>query len=116
MGKQNSIFDQAERQKQEGIEVSYRNAESVWKKAATARLRWLAENCQEFTSDQVVIYLDEQGITTGNNSALGAIFQAAARMGLIQPTGYYKESTRPKRHQAPVRIWRSNVFKPKGGK
>jgi post-segregation antitoxin (ccd killing protein) len=111
MGTQQSIYDLAERRKQEGIEVSYRNAESIWKKAATARLRWLAENCREFTSDQIVTYLDEQGITTGNNSALGAIFQAAARMGIIQPTSYYKESIRPKRHQAPVRIWRSNVFK-----
>lgn len=111
MGKQQSIYDQAERAKQEGMEVSYRNAESVWKNAAAARLRWLAEHCREFTSDQVVTYLDDQGITTGNNSALGAIFTAAARMGIIQATGYYKESTRPSRHQAPVRIWKSNVFR-----
>ena len=106
-----SVFDQAERKKQEGMEVSYRNADSIWKESAKERIRWLAANTTEFTSDDVIEYLDAKGITTSNNSALGAIFQAAARVGLIQPTSNFRESLRPSRHQAPIKVWRSNITK-----
>lgn len=109
--KQKSVFDQAEQKKQQGIEVSFRNASSVWKDAATKRIQYLVKHRREFTSDDVVIYLDNQGIVTGNNSALGAIFQAFSRAGLIQDTGRFKESVRPSRHKAPVRIWISNAKK-----
>lgn len=108
---QKTIFDQAEQAKQQGMEVSYRNADSVWKKAARDRIKHLAENTSQFTADDVIDYLDQQGIVTNNNSALGAIFQAFARAGIISSTDLFKVSRRPSRHQAPIRVWQSNLVK-----
>lgn len=105
-----TLFDQRERLVSEGIEASYRNANTVWKAAAAARIAYLAKRVSRFTSDDVIEFLDRRGITTGNNSALGAIFRSAQRMGMITNTGSFKESRRPQQHNAPVRVWRSNRF------
>ena len=108
---QQSIFDIAERKKNEGMEASYLNADTDWKRAARDRVHQLAETRQYFTADDVIECLDEKGIVTGNNSALGAIFKAFARSGIIKPTDTYKKSRRPSRHRAPIQVWESNVIK-----
>lgn len=104
-------FDKYERRKQEGIEASFFHADTEWKQAAAQRVFWLANNRYEFTADDVTEYLNEKGITTGNSSALGAIMQAAQRLGIITNTGHFRESRRPVTHGAPVRIWHSNLYK-----
>lgn len=100
-----SLFDQSERKKIEGMEASFRHADSEWVKAANARIKKLVDLKTPFTSDDVVEYLDTKGVVTGNNSALGAIMQSWQRSGQIQPTGIYLPSRRVKRHKAPVRQW-----------
>jgi hypothetical protein len=103
-----SLFDQAQRKAQEGIEVSYRHADSYWKDAVSQVVRELALTCQEFNTDLVWLEMDKLGIYTGENRALGAIIQAAHRSGMIQPTGQYKPSYR--RHNAPIITWHSNIY------
>ncbi len=109
--KKKATFDRYERRKAEGIEASFYHADTDWKRAAAARVFWLAQNRREFTADDVIEHLDAEGITTGNNSALGAIMRAAQRMGIIENSGLFKESRRPVQHSKPLRIWRSNIYK-----
>lgn len=116
---QQSIFDQAERKKQEGIELVYRHADTEWKKAAAQRLFDIINNRKLFTSDDILSYLEREGVVTGDNRAIAALLQAAKRMNLIDH--YYildkngdkwpifTTCKRPTRHKAPVRVWRSNL-------
>jgi hypothetical protein len=109
--KKKAVFDRYERRKHEGIEASFFHADTDWKRAAADRVYWLAKHRHEFTADDVIEFLDAKGITTGNNSALGAIMQAAQRMGIITNSGHFKESRRPVQHSKPLRIWHSNIYK-----
>lgn len=108
---QATIFDQADRRKQEGIELVYRHADTEWKRAAAERLRFVAETREYFTSDDVLIYLEKKGITTGDNRAIAAILQAFNRAGLITSTDKFVRCRRPQRHGAPIMVWRSNMVK-----
>lgn len=105
-----SIFDQAERAKQQGIEASYQHAPSIWKKAASDALMALAKSKPEFTTDELWDLLAEQGVHTGEPRALGAIMQSAHRSGMIKSTGKYVASYR--RHKAPIILWQSNIYQP----
>lgn len=100
-----TIFDQSQRSKQQGIEVSYRNTTSYWKAEAGEALQILCKQKNFITSEDVIVLLEKAGITTGNNKALGAIIQSAHRAGLIKPTGDWKTSQLKRRHGAPVRVW-----------
>lgn len=105
---QQTIFDKVEKAKQDGIELVYRHADSQWKKAAAERLLEVAQSRQRFTSDDILIPLEEQGITTGDNRAISAILQSAKRMGLISPTDFSIRCRRKSRHHGDVRVWKSN--------
>lgn len=108
---QPSIFDIAERKKQQGIEAAYQGANSYWKNAAKEALLECAKKYREFASDQVWEVLARSGMTTGENRAMGAIVQAASRSGMIQKTGRYRESRRASQHRQPIAIWRSNIYR-----
>lgn len=105
-----SLFDKAERAKQQGIEASYQHAPSIWKQAASDALMKLAKTKAEFTTDELWDLLAEQGVHTGEPRALGAIMQSAHRSGMIKATGKYVPSYR--RHKAPIILWQSNIYKP----
>lgn len=111
--RQRSLFDQIERKKQQGIEAAYQGANTYWRSAAQKALVSCAKMYREFTADQVWFILANKGVHTGNNSALGAIFQAGSRSGMIQKTGEYIESDRAVAHHRPITIWHSNIFKEK---
>ena len=108
--KQRSIFDQAERKKQEGINLSYRNTTTIWKEAAADALLHVAKNYFEFTSDAIWDRLASQGIHTGENRALGAVIQGGVRAGVIEFTGEYKPTVRPIGHKGPKAVWRSRIY------
>ena len=110
---QTTIFDRAERAKQEGMEVSYRNADSQWKKMAVEHVKHLINAKEEFTAEEVVMHLNELGIFTGENRAMGAIMQSFHRAGQIKPWGF-SESKRPECHKSPVRVWKSLIYKERG--
>lgn len=106
-----SLFDQAERAKQSGIEASYQHAPSVWKEAAREALMTLAKSKAEFTTDELWDLLSKQGVHTGEPRALGSIMQSAHRSGMIKATGRYVPSYR--RHKAPIILWQSNIYEEK---
>ncbi|MCL4357705.1 hypothetical protein M1512_02320 [Patescibacteria group bacterium] len=108
--RQRSIFDVAERKKQEGINLSYNNTTTIWKAAAAEALITVAKRTFEFTSDEVWHELAMQGIHTGENRALGAVMQAGNRSGVIEFSGEYRPTTRPEGHKGPKALWRSKIY------
>lgn len=86
-------------------------SDKEWKEAARQRVRQLAESQQRFTSEAVLVWLDEHGYKTKDKRALGAIMQAYAKAGIIKPAGY-AQALRQERHGAPVRVWESLIRNP----
>ena len=109
---QRSIFEiehmNADDRAIEGMEQSYNNSPTEYKRAARERLQYLVQNRDEFTADDIVSHLNQIGIV-GNHSALGAIIKGAARAGFIRPTDRFKKSVRPERHGQAVKVWKSNL-------
>lgn len=108
--KQRSLFDQAERKKQEGINLSYGHTTTIWKEAAGDALVYVAKNYYEFTTDEVWERLALQGIHTGENRAIGAVVQGAVRAGMIEFSGEYRPTIRPIGHKGPKAVWRSRIY------
>jgi hypothetical protein len=105
-----SIFDQAERAKQDGINLSYNNATTEWKRAAGESLIKVAKSLQEFTTDDIWAELATRGIHTGENRAMGAVIQSGRRAGVITLTGNYVASSRIEAHKGPKAVWISNIY------
>lgn len=107
MTNQTTIFDQVEKRKLEGIELVYAHADTYWKRAAAMQLQAvIASGVEFFSSDNVLIPLEERGITTHDTRALAAILLAAKRMNLIEPTDSFIRCQRRSRHHAPIMQWR----------
>lgn len=81
-----------------------------WKEEATRYAHLLAERRQTFTSEMILVYLERNGFKTKDNRALGAILQAMVRNKEIKPLGY-TQAQRKERHNAPVRVWESQIVK-----
>lgn len=103
---QATIYDLARQQKHEGMERSYLNSDSEWRKAVNERMTEIMSSKETFTADDVIIPLDERGIFTRDNRALGAIFTAYARTGLIENTRTQVVCKRKKRNNGYVTVWR----------
>ena len=103
------LFSQAQAAKAEAIERVEANAPQAWlAKASQVTLDIARVNPQGFTSDAIWWILDACGY--GNPPeprALGAVFQALAREGLIEKTGEYRDSERSENHARPVCVWRA---------
>jgi hypothetical protein len=80
------------------------HADQLYKDAAALAIATLARERAEFTADDVRETIPE-GVTTHDTRALGPIFLAAARAGIIVRT----ERTVPSRyrHATQMRVWRS---------
>lgn len=90
---------------EEKIAQAEANANQEWLSEAETIILKLAQTGKFFTSDTVIQTLDDKGITTHNNSALGGVFLRLKNSGVIETCGY-RLSKRRSRHKAPVRIWR----------
>lgn len=108
---QQTFYDQTEKAKQEGIELVFHNANTSWKKLAAKKLMEVANTKKLFTSDDILMPLEAEGIVTKDNRAIAAILQAASRMNLIKATGIFLTCKRRSRHYAPIRQWESLIFK-----
>ena len=84
-----------------------RNANTEWKDAALKSVQHRARHCASVTANDVFADLEQLGIHTHENRALGAVFQKAARMGWITKTDRTIPSTRKTRHSGDVRVWSS---------
>lgn len=107
-----TIFDQAERAKQQGMEAAYQYADLDWKQIASKALRQCAETMPEFTTDDMWELINKTGITTSENRAMGAIMQSASRAGMIKATPHFIPSKRLSKHKSPTRLWQSLIYKP----
>ena len=87
----------------EGTADAVAPAWALWREAAEAHLEVLASSGVEFTADVLV---DEVGMppVSGSPNAIGGLFIAAARAGLIRRVGF-TTSRRRSRHAGIQRIW-----------
>lgn len=82
------------------------NSDRTWREEAEATIELLMKRKREFTSEDVLRILDERGIKTHDNRALGGLFLKQSRAGRIEFTRYTK-ATRGSRHRAPIAVWQS---------
>jgi hypothetical protein len=79
-----------------------RAADDEWRADADTAIAQLAATGRPFVSDDVW----EQGLVrVRENRALGARIQAAARAGIIKPTGQFRQTAQVKSHASPRREW-----------
>jgi len=94
-----------------GMQQSLFNADLGWRVDAEEVVNTLIKHRHCFTSDDVLLELERRGKSRSvNNSALGGIIKRAADADKIEPFGF-EPSKRPSRHGAPVRVWRSKVYR-----
>ena len=67
----------------------------------------LAEGGEPFTADDVIAKVGLPDAGTNRNNAVGAVFSAAARQGLIVRVGY-RNTRRVVGHARVVSIWAGN--------
>ncbi len=90
---------------QPSIDNSLNNANLEWKREAEATIKLLIRIGNDFSADDVIRILDEKGVKTHNNSALGGIMQRFSKDGYIRFLRHVN-STRKSRHGSTVRLWR----------
>lgn len=61
---------------------------------------------REFTTDDLWTVAAALGLKVGEPRAMGAALANAKRVGLIEPTGVYRKSSRKECHARPVLVWR----------
>lgn len=94
----------------EAINKAENNANPHWKQAAEMAIRSIAVDRNEFTSDDVWLWLHDMAIEMPHEPrALGAMMVRASRQGLIKTTDRVRQSERPECHARPIRIWRSLI-------
>lgn len=81
-------------------------AHHAWKIAASEALRQLIKSEEDFTADDVWELIEPFGVKTHEPSAMGAVFNEAARAGWIVSDGMYRPSMRRGAHRRMVRVWR----------
>lgn len=97
---------EAHRRKTEALRQVERNATDAFKQAAMRAVNAVRAERARFTADDVWVKLDGMNVPAPiEPRALGAVLQAAAKLGLIAPTGEWQESVRPQNHARPVRVW-----------
>ena len=97
----------AEDRKEEGMRRAIDNARTTWKGAFRAELERLATTRHPFTSETVTTRVGRPSglVIQGANNAVGAMVNAAARIGLIRKTGRRVKSGRPTSHAAELTEW-----------
>ena len=83
------------------------NAEEYWKARALEAVTWCARTHQEFTADEVWERLEQLNVEGPHTpAALGPIFLAARRAGVIEKTGRWQPLSRFSRRHRALMIWR----------
>lgn len=86
-----------------GVDQAEENTEPNWRDWAFNVIQELARTGREFTNDDVRLRgVDEPP----HPNHWGALFTAARRKGLIEPTGQVRPSTTPSRNASLNRVWR----------
>jgi len=82
-------------------------ADRAWKLAAAEAIRQLVAAGDPFTADDVWAMIEPLGVCTHEPRAMGAVFKAAARDGIITSDGMHRTSCRRENHRRLVRVWRA---------
>lgn len=90
----------------DGIQRADDNADELWKETALDGVQLLARRMDEFTTDELIAWLERCEEDTHNKAALGPVMQRAARLGWIENTGRMVQSKIPRRHRK-ITVWRS---------
>lgn len=97
----------AGRARYDGIARAEAHAPADWRQAAHDALRWCRNHYATFTADEVLARLEVVGApATHNLSALGPVFLAASRAGLIAKTGTLRPTRLARRHRD-LTVWAS---------
>jgi hypothetical protein len=91
----------AETLKAAGQAVALHASDVRWKAAAETAIVELARSGREFTAEDV---RRRVGVLASSPQALGALFSAAAKAGIIRAVGF-TVATRPERHGGVLRTW-----------
>ena len=102
----------AEQARDEAINRVERNADADWLDYAYKAVKYLAENRDEFTTDDVWLVLADWGYSVREPRALGAVMRRAAKNDLIQATTRYKKSNRKECHRNPKMVWITQLVQP----
>lgn len=94
---------------QEKIDQAEANADSEWRIRAEEYAAYYATKHKFMTTDDILIWLDDHGYHTKNNSAIGAVMRRLKDSGAIVFAGY-RPSRRPSRCQNAVRVWKSQIY------
>lgn len=104
------LFTKKSKEVEQAIDQSFDNADKDWVLEAESALFKLCRDKKFVTSDDILNQLENKGVKTHSNSALGGVFIRAKNNGWIKPFGFMP-SGRRSRHQAPVRVWKSLIVK-----
>jgi len=83
-----------------------------WTGRAERAIRELAELGTPFTADDLIRKVGLPSSGPNNNNAVGSVFSSAAKRGLIERTGHYRQSRRALAHGRMIAVW---VGTPAGG-
>lgn len=86
-----------------GITQAHSNADPVWLDMADRYMRAEAREGAEFTTDDVMIWLDRNGFTTHDGRALGSVVRRLRREGVIVQVDWVRSV---RRHSAPIPLYR----------
>lgn len=81
------------------------NANDDWMRCAKQATWHIIRQGHEFTTDDIWQLLDDLGVRTHENRALGAVIRSARDAGVIVATGRYVKTRRPEAHSRPVMVW-----------
>lgn len=88
------------------LECVRQNADARWRHSCRECIRVLAATGQSFTADDVHDLMKGNGFITASKNAMGAMFNAARRQGIIISDNVYRPSERRDAHRRMVRVWR----------
>lgn len=104
-----NLFDWARGQeaRDAGIAQVEGNTSMWWKDRAAESVRHCAHTLGKFTSDDVWMHMESREINSDGVEprAMGAVFKAAQREGLIEPTSDFRRTVRVAGHCHPVLVW-----------
>ena len=83
----------------------------AWCEDALIIVQWLAENQQEFTSDDFWQACAVAGLEAPlEPRAFGPVMMRAKRIPIVEATDRFILCSRPSRNAAPIRVWHSLIF------
>jgi len=98
---------------QEGMARALANSKDAWRKEAMQAIKLCAKGYASFTATEFRALCKTQPHSPG---AIGAVFQKAAKEGIIIPTGEYRQSSLPSTHGRPQKVWVASPGFLKGAK